>query len=160
MSKSCLVVHVDVPLCPAVGEVVPWHLQHVPHQDEQPLHHQLLVLRPFAGIRLEQRRELGREHLPQGLVDEGLLVLLPVRLQLEVVVPHDLVLRQLLPEEQQLRVGEVDHEPEHHVEELLVVLGVVPEERHQVGLDNLDLAEGAPDLVGVIVASELEDRSG
>ena len=35
---------------------------------------------------------------------------------------------------------------------------MVTEERHQVGLDNLDLAEGAPDLVGVVVAAELWNK--
>ena len=67
-----------------------------------------------------------------------------------------LVLRQLLPEEQQLRIGEINEQPERQIEDLRVFGRVVFDQVEQVGLDDADLAQATTDLVVVVIATELQ----
>ena len=67
-----------------------------------------------------------------------------------------LVLRQLLPEEQQLRIGEINEQPEREIEDLRVFGRVVLDQVEQVGLDDADLAQATTDLVVVVIATELQ----
>ena len=80
-----------------------------------------------------------------------------MRLQLQVEVSRGLVLRELLAEEQNLGVGQVDDEAEDEVEQhrVLPSLARVLEQRHQVGLQHLDLAQPTTDFVIVIVPAKL-----
>ena len=130
------------------------YLEDVPGEDEDPLHRLLLVLCPLGPVLAKDLGHLAREALPQPGIGEGGLVLPPVGLELEVVLPRHLVLGQLLAEEQDLRVGEVDEEAEDELEEVGVVL-VVPDQGDEVGLHDLDLAEGPADGVVVVVSTEL-----
>ena len=80
-----------------------------------------------------------------------------MRLELQVMVPRGLILGELLAEKQYLGVGQVDDEAEDEVEEhcVLSLPARVLEQRHQVGLQHLDLAQPATHLVVVIIAPEL-----
>ena len=75
------------------------------------------------------------------------------------MVPRRLVLRELLAEEQYLRVSQVQDEAEDEVEEhgVLLLLARVLEQRHQVGLQHLDLAQPAAHLMIVIIPPELRE---
>ena len=76
------------------------------------------------------------------------------------MVPRRLVLRHLLTVEQYLGVGQVDDEAEDEVEKdgVLLLLARVLEQRDQVGLQDLDLAQPASHLMVVIIAPELGER--
>ena len=80
-----------------------------------------------------------------------------MRLELQVMVPRRLVLRHLLAVEQYLGVGQVDDEAQDEVEEdgILLLFARVLEERDQVRLQDLDLAQPASHLMVVIIAPEL-----
>ena len=75
------------------------------------------------------------------------------------MVPRRLILRELLAEKQYLGVGQVHDEAEDEVEEhrVLPLPARVLEQRHQVGLQHLDLAQPATHLVVVVITPELRE---